>query len=61
MRTSSPLKWVLAMAAVCMAGIVGMLVADGIADTAFFVLAALPLAVGLWRWHRRRKPAPRGS
>ncbi|MGH8079465.1 MAG: hypothetical protein ACREP7_02745 [Lysobacter sp.] len=50
------MPWILAMAAICMSGIVGMLLADGVADVGFFALAALPLAVGLWRWnvHRRR-------
>lgn len=51
----SPMRWVLAMALVCMSGIVGMLLADGIADAAFFLLAALPLALGLWRWNAHRR------
>ncbi len=45
---------VIALALVAMAGIVGMLLAEGRWDGVCFIMAILPLAAGLgcwWRWH----------
>lgn len=60
MKSASPLKWILAMALISMSGIVGMLLVEGAADVGFFLLAALPLVVGVWRWAVHRRSAVRG-
>lgn len=51
------------MAAVAAAGIVGMLLSEGWGDVPCFLLAVLPLAVGVGAYARRRSdgPAPRAA
>jgi hypothetical protein len=46
------LRLPIALAVISAAGIVGMLVFDGIGDVAAFVLVALPLIVGAEAWRR---------
>lgn len=46
---------VAALALLSIAGIVGMLLADGAWDGCFLALTALPLIVGSWRVHTLRK------
>ncbi|WP_165797374.1 hypothetical protein [Solimonas fluminis] len=50
MRARKTLWRVLAMALLSVAGIIGMLLVDSGWDGAFLALAALPLAVGGWRY-----------
>ena len=51
--TGARAMWlVVALAAVSVAGIVGMLLAEGGWDWLFFAMTALPLAAGLWFWRR---------
>ena len=50
MRAPKILRRVLALALLSVAGIIGMLLVDSGWDWAFFALAALPLAVGGWRY-----------
>ncbi|SBV36688.1 hypothetical protein STPYR_11618 [uncultured Stenotrophomonas sp.] len=58
--TGARAMWqVVALAAVSVAGIVGMLLAEGGWDGLFFAMTALPLAAGLWFRHRAGR-APRG-
>ncbi len=45
---------VLALALLALAGIVGMLLADGGWDWLFFAMLLLPPAVGAWQWWRLR-------
>ena len=44
-----PVVPVVVLASVSIAGLVGMLVVDGALDSAFLLLAAVPLLVGGWR------------
>lgn len=48
------LRMVLVMALLSVAGIIGMLLVDSALDWVFFALAALPLAVGGWRYLAQR-------
>ena len=48
MKGRHTLKLVLALSLVSAGGIVGLLLADGVADGFLMALAALPLAVGFW-------------
>ncbi|MGB3394347.1 MAG: hypothetical protein WA956_11075 [Stenotrophomonas sp.] len=51
--TGARAMWlVVALAAVSVAGIVGMLLAESGWDWLFFAMAALPLPAGLWFRHR---------
>ncbi|MCY1060781.1 hypothetical protein [Nannocystis sp. SCPEA4] len=43
---------------VTVAGLVAMLLADGLADVAGLAAAALPLAYGAVAWSRARRPSP---
>lgn len=45
----------LALAALAVTGIVGMLLAAGVWDALFFALAAAPLLVGIGYWHHMRR------
>lgn len=45
------------LAAIAIGGIVGMLLAEGILDWAFFAMAATPLAAGLGCWRRAKRQA----
>ncbi|PWK82722.1 hypothetical protein [Fulvimonas soli] len=50
----------LLLALLGVAGIVGMLLADGVGDAVFFLLAAAPLVAGGWYgWTMRRAGAAR--
>jgi len=53
-RTFKSLRLPLALAAISVLGIVGMLVFDGLGDVVAFVLAAAPLIVGLDAWRKQR-------
>ncbi|WP_242113273.1 hypothetical protein [Luteimonas aquatica] len=57
MNGRGSLSLVLVLALICMAGIVGMLLGDGVLDAACFAMAAVPLLVGLWRWRAARRLA----
>ncbi|HET8880741.1 MAG TPA: hypothetical protein VFM56_01075 [Solimonas sp.] len=47
---------VVALALLCAGAIIGMLLVDGGAlDRLLFVVAALPLAYGFWRWRAERR------
>lgn len=49
-RSSRRTMWmVVVLGLISIAGLVGMLVADAMLDTLFFLLTALPLAFGVWR------------
>lgn len=49
------LRWLLVLALMAIAGIVGMLLTEGAWDRLSFALAALPLAIGAWRgWTHRQ-------
>lgn len=50
-----PLLRVTALALLSIAGIVGMLLTDGIGDALFLALAASPLVVGLVRLRREER------
>lgn len=52
---SKVLKLVLVMALLSVAGIIGMLLVDSALDWVFFALAALPLAIGGWRYAEQRR------
>jgi hypothetical protein len=53
---SRSLGRVLALAALSIAGLIGMLLArPPILDAALIGLAAAPLIYGLWRWHAGRR------
>lgn len=56
MRRPDTFVHTLLMALVCMLGIVGMLLSEGIGDW-FFLLAALPVIYGGWRMVTRRRDA----
>ena len=55
--TLRTLRLPLILAAIAMLGIVGMLLFEGLRNAASFVLAALPLAFGLWAWSSQRAVA----
>lgn len=64
MKGRNALKLVIALAVVCAAGIIGMLLVEGAVETLLLALAALPLAVGLWCWwneSRGQRPASPGD
>ncbi len=57
MTGSRTMLTAVAMALLCMAGLVGMLLLEGGWDVPFFLLAVLPLVIGLaamWRRTPRR-------
>ncbi len=51
------LALVLLLALAAIAGIVGMLLAEGGWDLLFLAMTALPLLVGGWRWRAQRRIA----
>lgn len=59
--TGARALWLLlALAALAVTGIVGMLLAAGVWDALFFAMATAPLLVGLWcRQRVQRTAAPR--
>lgn len=59
MKARRTLLRISALALLSAAGIVGMLLADGVWDALFFMLAALPLLVGGWRAAALRNVPPR--
>jgi hypothetical protein len=50
MKDRHTLSGVIVLALISAAAILGLLLADGVADWILLVLAALPLLVGLWCW-----------
>lgn len=48
--TLQTLRLPLILATIAMLGIIGMLLFEGLGNAASFILAALPLAFGLWAW-----------
>lgn len=54
-----PVVPVVVLASVSIAGLVGMLVVDGALDSAFLLLAAVPLLVGGWRAFALRRAGRR--
>lgn len=61
MNGRNTLRGVLVLMLCAIAGIVGMLVAEGIWDRAFFALTALPLVLGGWRAWRHRGDGTRSE
>ncbi|RPE79811.1 hypothetical protein [Vulcaniibacterium tengchongense] len=59
MKGRDALKAVIVLALASACGIVGLLLADGAWDALLLVLAASPLAVGLWRWRAEARAGGR--
>jgi|GEM_PF-5414532 len=49
-KSPGTLTLVLILALICIGGLVGMLLAEGIWDWMFLVLSSSPLIIGGWRW-----------
>lgn len=55
MNPGKRLQALMLMALVVIAGLIGMLLAEGPLDQLFLLLASLPLILGGWRWWRSRR------
>lgn len=52
---NNAMLWLCLLSLSVIVGLVGMLLSSGLTDRLMFVLAALPVLIGVWRWWRLRQ------